>query len=141
MKKIMLYFLLLMAVPATAQPGFHGHHSHHHAPAHSNHAYHPVVPGMNPRDYEEVVRMISEENFDEKRLTKAERIIVNNPMSARQIAGICQLFTFEANRLEFAKFAYHHCVDPNRYYVLDEVFTFNSSKEELYEFTRKHIIP
>ena len=92
---------------------------------------------MNPRDYEEVVRMISEENFDEKRLTKAERIIVNNPMSARQIAGICQLFTFEANRLEFVKFAYHHCVDPNRYYVLDEVFTFNSSKDELHEFMRR----
>lgn len=99
------------------------------------------MPGMNPRDYEEVVRIVSEENFDEKRLTKAERIIVNNPMSTRQIAGICRLFIFEANRLEFAKFAYPHCVDPNRYYLLDEVFTFNASKEELYEFTRKYIIP
>lgn len=89
---------------------------------------------MNPKDYDDAVRIISNETFDDRRLTTAKRIITVNPMSVHQIAGICRLFTFEANRLEFAKYAYFHCVDPNNYFLLDEVFTFKSSKDELFEF-------
>ena len=92
--------------------------------------------GMNPRDFNEAVRIINNENFDEKRLATAERIIAANPMSTRQIANICKLFNFESNRLEFAKYAYRRCVDPNNYFLIDEVFTFDASKKELYNFIR-----
>ena len=91
---------------------------------------------MNPKDFNEAVRIINNENFDEKRLATAERIIAANPMSTRQIANICKLFNFESNRLEFAKYAYRRCVDPNNYFLIDEVFTFDSSKKELYDFIR-----
>ena len=91
---------------------------------------------MNPRDFNEAVRIINNENFDERRLATAERIIAANPMSTRQIANICKLFNFESNRLEFAKYAYHRCVDPNNYFLIDEVFTFDASKKELYNFIR-----
>lgn len=154
MKKLVLYLMLLMAVPATAQSGLFGSHSHHHhASIYNTHhdpygpmfkeipnygpAHHHEAPGMNPRDFEDAVRFISEENFDEKRLGKAKRIIIDNPMSTRQIATICKLFTFEANRLEFAKFAYHHCVDSNIYFLIDEVFTFESSKDELDKYIHR----
>lgn len=151
MKKLILYFLLLMAVPATAQSGLFGSHPHHgsrgtivkHHPGPLIQPRHPIHPaphheevGMNPRDFDDAVRVISDENFDEKRLSIAKRIITDNPMSTRQIVGICKLFTFESNRLEFAKYAYPHCVDANNYFLVDEVFTFKSSKEELYNFIR-----
>lgn len=152
MKNIVLYLMLLLAVPATAQHGLFGGHSHRHphAPTEHHHpgplikagphAHHPMEHeeiGMNPRDYDEAVRIIKNENFDEKRLATAKRIITDNPMNTRQIANICKLFSFEANRLEFAKYAYFHCVDPNKYFLLDEVFTFESSKDELHEFIRR----
>ena len=89
---------------------------------------------MNPRDFNEAIRVINNENFDEKRLAMAERIIAANLMSTRQIASICRLFNFESNRLEFAKYAYRRCVDPNNYFLIDEVFNFDSSKKELYKF-------
>ena len=92
---------------------------------------------MNPMDYDAAVRIISNESFDSKRLTIAKQIIVDNYMNTRQIVGICKLFTYEANKLDFAKFAYAFCVDPNKYFLLDEVFTFDSSKKELYKFTHK----
>jgi hypothetical protein len=151
MKKLVLYFLLLMVVPATAQSGLFGKRSHH-DPSTPAREYHPrpmIKPGhhnphaprleeigMNRRDYKEAVRIINNENFDERRLATAERIIASNPMSTRQIANICKLFNFESNRLEFAKYAYHRCVDPNNYFMIDEVFTFDSSKKELYNFIR-----
>lgn len=136
MKNLVLYLLLMIAVPAVAQPGHplikagpHARPGKHYKPRHE-------TPGMNLKDYSDAVRIISEENFDSKRLVTAQRIIDANPMSTRQIAGICKLFSFESNRLEFAKYAYRHCVDPNNYFLLDDVFTFESSKKELYEFIR-----
>ena len=154
MKKIILYFLLLMVVPATAQSSLFGKESQYNfQPPVGQPSQKPLIDagqhsnpknsrnsnerlGMNPRDYEEVVRVISKENFDETRLNTAKRMINVNPMSTRQIVDICKLFTFEANRLEFAKYAYIHCVDPNKYFLVNEVFTFDSSKKELDDYIR-----
>ena len=139
MKNLVLYLLLMIAVPVVAQPGYPlikaGHHAH--PASHHNSSTHHKNLGMNPRDYEDAVRIINNETFDEKRLDAAKRIITANPMSTRQIVGICKLFTFEANKLDFAKYAYHRCVDPNKSFLLDEVFTFRSSKEELFEYIQK----
>jgi hypothetical protein len=152
MKKFVLYFLLLLTIPATAQSSLFGKESQHSSPPPVGQPNKPLIDagqpinhnnrngiektGMNPRDYEEIVRVISKENFDETRLNTAKRMININPMSTRQIVDICKLFTFEANRLEFAKYAYIHCVDPNKYFLVNEVFTFDSSKEELDEYIR-----
>lgn len=83
------------------------------------------------------MRIISKESFDNKRLEVAKQIVRDNGMSTQQIVQVCSLFTFDSNRLEFAKFAYHFCVDRKRYFLLDEVFTYNSSKEELKEYIRQ----
>ena len=98
----------------------------------------PMEPGMNPKDYDEAYALLSKETFDETRLTLAKQIVSRNPMTVNQIAQICRLFTFEDNRLEFAKFAYHFCVEKNKYYMLNDVFTYDSSKRELNEFINGH---
>ena len=115
-------------------PLFNGRH-HHHYPAPSM-----ETPGMNPRDFDDAVRIISDESFDEKRLDVAKRIIASNPMSARQVANICKIFSFEANRLEFAKFAYGFCVDRNRYFLVEETFNFSASKDELNDYISQNYL-
>jgi hypothetical protein len=90
--------------------------------------------GMNPQDYDEAYQVISKESFDSSKLTVAKQVITSNPMTASQILGICQLFSFESNKLEFAKFAYTYCVDKNKYYLLNEAFSYESSKRELSKF-------
>lgn len=92
--------------------------------------------GMNPRDFDEAMALLSKETFDDTRLATAKQIIANNPMTVNQIAQICRLFTYESNKLEWAKFAYPYCVDKNKYYMLNEVFTYDSSKQELNEYIR-----
>ena len=47
------------------------------------------------------------------------------------------LFTFENNRLEIAKYAYGKTVDKGNYFVVNDVFTFNS-KEKLNEYIRQY---
>lgn len=78
--------------------------------------------------------MLADESFDSSRLKLAKQIIMSNPMSVNQIMGICKLFSFESNKLDFAKFAYRHCTDKNRYFMLNEVFSFESSKRELRDY-------
>ncbi len=99
----------------------------------------PMLPmsfGMNPKDYEYAYQLITKESFDSSKLTLAKQVVSANPMTASQILGICQLFSFESNKLEFAKFAYGYCVDRNKYYLLNDAFSYESSKRELDEFIR-----
>ena len=109
----------------------------------SDHSVMPPVPpvpptpyGMSSHDYEEACQLISDESFDSSRLTVAEQVVSSNPMTASQILGICKLFSFESNKLSFAKFAYTYCVDKNKYYLLNEAFSYESSKRELNEYIK-----
>lgn len=96
----------------------------------------PTPYAMNSKDYDAAYQLISKESFDSSKLTLAEQVASSNPMSARQILDICKLFSFESNKLEFAKFAYEFCVDKNKYFLLNEAFTYESSKRELNEFIK-----
>ena len=148
MKNIVLYLMLLIAVPATAQSGLFGSHSHHASTGKHHHgslmhphghAEHPdISQGMATEDFEVALRILSKKTFDNSRLDAAKQIVQDNWMTTRQIASICGLFTYDSNRLEFAKFAYHFCVDRQNYFMLDEVFTYSSSKEELATYVRNN---
>ena len=99
----------------------------------------PVPPthyGMNSRDYEEAYQLISKETFDSSKLTVAKQVVSANPMTTNQILDICKLFSFESNKLDFAKYAYTYCVDQNKYYLLNEAFSYESSKRELNEYIK-----
>ena len=96
----------------------------------------PLPLGMNPEEYEEAYQLISKESFDSSKLTVAKQVISYNPMSASQILGICKLFSFESNKLEFAKYAYTYCTEKNKYFLLNEAFSYESSKRKLDEYIK-----
>ena len=93
---------------------------------------------MNAEDFEAALRVITKNSFDSNRLDMAKQIVRDNWMTARQIARICGVFTYDQNRLEFAKYAYPSCVDKGMYFLLDEVFTYRSNKEELQNFISRY---
>jgi len=45
-------------------------------------------------------------------------------------------FSFEDTKLEFAKYAYERTYDIGNYYKLNDAFSFESSIEELNEYTQ-----
>jgi hypothetical protein len=151
MKKQLLLALILTAAmscmaqvpPVRPHYGHNGHatttpHYGHNQPYWHHHDDPHYMPhmsmGMNPQDYEYAYKMITDESFDSSRLELAKQIVSTNPMSVNQITGICKLFSFESNKLDFAKFAYRHCTDRNRYFMVNEVFNFESSKRELRDY-------
>lgn len=90
--------------------------------------------GMNPMDFNQAKELIRNESFDNSRLALAKQVVSGNGMNANQITEICKLFSFENNALEFAKYAYQFCIEPNKYYLVNEAFKYDSSKRELNDY-------
>ena len=89
---------------------------------------------MNSSDFAAAVKTISNSSFDESKLTTAKSISSKNCLSSDQVAKICNLFSFEESKLAFAKYAYKRTTDQKNYFKVNDVFSFDSSKEELSKF-------
>ncbi len=74
---------------------------------------------------------VQSKTFDEPRLSQAKTIASANCLSAAQVRDLCGAFDFEATRLDFAKYAWSRCVDKQNYFLVNDVFTFSASVDEL----------
>lgn len=93
---------------------------------------------MGDSDFQSSKQSISSKGFDESRLTIAKQIIGSNCMLCSQIKEIMKLMSFEATKLDLAKFAWHHNLDKGNYYKLNDAFDFESSITDLNEYTQSH---
>ena len=88
-------------------------------------------------DLEQIVRLIQDETFEDSKLTIAKQAVSSQLMTTDQLTRIARLFTYEDTKLEFLKYAYDYCFDKNKYYLVNSVFTYSSSKDEMNEFIQE----
>lgn len=69
-------------------------------------------------------------------MTLAKQVTGSNCLSAVQIKEITMLFDFEADRIEYAKFAHSRCNDPQNYFLINDAFQFESTIDELNQFIK-----
>ncbi len=86
---------------------------------------------MNRTDFEGAKSSIASKSFEETKLQIAKQIVGANCCTAAQVKEIMKLFTFEASKLDFAKFAYKYTYDQKNYYKVNDAFEFESSISEL----------
>lgn len=91
---------------------------------------------MSDRDFNNAKQTLRNEWFETTRLTIAKQIIDANYFTTYQIKDLMSLFTFEKNKLELAKYAYRKATDQGNYYLVNDAFTYSSSKTELSEYIR-----
>ncbi|MGZ6539970.1 MAG: DUF4476 domain-containing protein, partial [Bacteroidia bacterium] len=72
------------------------------------------------------------------KLTIAKQIIGNNCLLCSQIKELMELMSFEQTKLDLAKFAWSHNLDKGNYYKLNDAFSFESSINELNQYTQSH---
>lgn len=101
--------------------------------------YNPPPPPMAPmemdaRTFNDAKQSISSASFDDTKLSTAKTILNTNYMSTAQVMDICRLFSFESNKVTFAKFAYSRVTDPQNYFKVASVFDFDSNKKALNDF-------
>lgn len=91
---------------------------------------------MRDADFAEALSYLSKEVYDNTRLNVAKQLAADNPLCASQIVEVCNKFSFESNRLAFAKYAYQYCTEQNKYYLVNQALKYESSKRELNEYIK-----
>ena len=93
---------------------------------------------MNGRSFEQFRETLKNESFDNTRTVIAKQTIATNYFSTAQVKEIVQLFSFENNKLDIAKYSYKYTVDKNNYFMLNDAFSFSGSKEELARYIQSY---
>jgi len=93
---------------------------------------------MNSNDFEAAKKTIADATYAETMLSTAKSIIASNCLSAEQVVQICNIFSFEDSKLEFAKAAYSRTTDRNNYFKVINAFTYSSSKDDLTNYISSH---
>lgn len=90
--------------------------------------------GMSNEYFSSLIEIMDDESFDSGKLKIAKNAALSNNLTSDQVRVLVSKFTFESNKLDFAKDAYNRVVDPQNYFTVNSAFTFSSSKRELMDY-------
>ena len=93
---------------------------------------------ISDQEFRQVRESLRREWFENTRVTTARQIVDRNYFNSRQVKEIVQLFSSENNKLDLAKYAYGKTVDKQVYYIINDVFAMNNSREELARYIREY---
>ncbi len=89
---------------------------------------------MAANEFQDFRSSISSKTFEDTRMTIAKQVLSDRCILASQVKEVMLLFTFEDNRLDFAKFAYDKTYDIGNYFKVNDAFTFETSVDELNQY-------
>ncbi|MGI9527831.1 MAG: DUF4476 domain-containing protein [Weeksellaceae bacterium] len=92
---------------------------------------------MNQTSFNRFMSTLKKESFDEGKIRLIESTAKDIYFTAEQIKEMISLFSFDDNKLDIAKKLYAQCVDKYNYYLVNEAFSFSSTKEKLQDYIRK----
>ncbi|MBV7440572.1 DUF4476 domain-containing protein [Weeksellaceae bacterium TAE3-ERU29] len=99
-----------------------------------NNSYYGNV--MNNVEFNQFFNYYKEEgDFDRERVSIIENQMQSSLFTAGQIRDLLKEFSFDSSRLEIAKHLFDKCVDRQNFYIVYDVFDFNSNKNELRNYT------
>ena len=109
---------------------------------HNNHNNHNNDRGCNRRyamaagEFNSAVATIKKQSFEDSKLKTAKQVVSANCLNTNQVMQIANLFSFEDNKLEFTKYAYDYCIEPQSYYKVNGIFKFSSNADELSDYVQ-----
>lgn len=89
---------------------------------------------MDPIQFADAKQRIAAKSFSDTKMQLSQQITRSNCLLVSQVAELMALFSFESQKLEFAKFAYAYTYDQGNYYKVNDAFGFESSIRELEQF-------
>jgi len=91
---------------------------------------------MSPDAFAAALGSINSRSFEDSRLTLARQVIDSNWLTSAQVRELMSAFSFEQSRMAVAKAGWHRVVDPERYFMVNDGFSFDSSVRELDHYMR-----
>lgn len=81
-----------------------------------------------------LVQQVRKASFESSKVNVASQALRNNRITTSQMISLLNEFSFESTKLKFAKDYYRVVVDRRNYFMINDVFTFQSSKDDLTDF-------
>jgi hypothetical protein len=103
-------------------------------PASSGGILNDCLAPMPSYDFEQANRMMARMRFADTQKQLFRQIVDHNCLLAEQIGILLNHFSFEDDKLEMAKYAWHSALDPERYYIITDQFRFENSKNNLLDY-------
>ena len=102
-------------------------------PTHHN-AWNNYHGNLTHGRYIEIINQMRSISFETSKNTFANTVIQDVRLNTDQMMGILNEFSFESTKLKFAKENYTRISDPRNYFRVANIFTFQSSKDDLMRF-------
>ncbi len=97
----------------------------------------PCINPMYQNQFNDALKNIKNESFASDKVGAAKDLADSECLSAAQIASMVEAMSYEADKLEIAKYAYTKCTNKNEYLrTVNLKFGYSASKEELREFIK-----
>jgi len=119
----------------------HGYYGHNSANTygctmhyHENHNSNYNSRFISNAELNSILFAIQNESFSSDKMNIARQATMYKTLKAHQVVEIGRQFSFESDRLEFAKMAFNNTFDKENYYLVNSIFHFSSSKSELNRF-------
>lgn len=93
---------------------------------------------MNDYDFNQLLGRIRGQWFNNGKMKTAKENIPSYWFNTGQVRQLLQVFSTDSDKLEIAKLTYRYTVDQRNYYSLYDVFSFQSSRDELEQYIRNY---
>ena len=91
---------------------------------------------MDNNSFQQLKKSIANESYESTKLKVSKQFVSVNYFNATQVKELLALFSYEDSKLELAKYAYDYTVDKGNYFVVNEAFSYSSSKESLMDYIK-----
>lgn len=116
----------------------HDPHHHHNDPHHHQPTPPPAPRVANDEQVRWALQVLNKQSYDDKRMEVARLCVVLCPFPVRDLSRMASCFTMEDRKVDFLKFAYRYCPDPENYYRLRDVLRYRSDYDKLMESVDPH---
>jgi hypothetical protein len=89
---------------------------------------------MSMEEFTQAKSSIDSKSFSDSKMQVAKQVAKSNCLLSSQVKDIMGLFSFETDKLEFAKFAYDYTYDLGNYYQVNDAFSFEGSIDDLEQY-------
>lgn len=93
--------------------------------------------GMSNGRFQLLIDQVRKASFESSKVNVAKQALRNNRITVEQLIDLLHEFSFESTKLQFAKDYYRRVIDRRNFFMVNDVFTFQSSKDDLTEFLNR----
>jgi hypothetical protein len=93
---------------------------------------------IKAQTFTSLVETLRRESFEATRLKLAKQTAENYSFTTAQVKQLLQLFSYEESKLDLAKHMYALTIDKAEYFLVYDVFSFSSSKEQLSAYVKNY---